>query len=135
MPTASIRSMAQPSPADRSGFANHNARITPQICKTSAAPDQRQDHHGGGQQPDEPDHDGAHSVRRGPQRNRIGIVRPNALHEDLSPGHAMMLVLGRGSGPASSKASINGTAARRSGGGGDNFIPGAEATSAVAYAV
>src|SRR6202023_2958146 len=54
-----------------------------------------------------------HSVRRGPQRNRIGIVRPNALHEDLSPGHAMMLVLGRGSGPASSKASINGTAARR----------------------
>src|ERR1700733_10907357 len=45
-------------------------------------------------------------VRWGPQRNGIGIVRPNALHADVSPEparHAMAPVLGRGSDPADSK--------------------------------
>jgi hypothetical protein len=86
MPTALIRSRQLRSPADKSGFANHNHRIAKKTCETSAAPRQRQRHHSHKQQSDKPDHEGAHPARRTPQRNRIGIVRPNAFHEEFSPG-------------------------------------------------
>jgi len=45
-------------------------------------------------------------VRRSPQWNRIGIVRPNAVHADVSPKSSPRVTgsgVGRGSGPASSK--------------------------------
>src|ERR1700737_1609598 len=103
MPTAPIRLRACRSRADKSRFANHSSRI----ARESAAPGQCQSHHSHEQQSDKPHHDGTHPVRRGLQRNRVGIVRPYAFHEDLSPGEicrrVMMTALGRSPGPASSK--------------------------------
>src|SRR6202035_2467916 len=103
MPAAPLRSTAAPSPADKSPSANHFSRIgrSPRR-KNSAAPDQRQHHHGHRQQPDEPDHDGAHMGRNAPQRYGIGIVRPNAFHQGQS--RIVVPALGRGRDPASSTA-------------------------------
>jgi hypothetical protein len=98
---APIRSMARRWPADKVPSANHKSRIAIQHCERPAAPGQRQQPHGHDQQSDKPDHDDTHPGRRAPQRNGIGIVRPNALHEDLSPE---VPALGRSGGSTSSKA-------------------------------
>ena len=67
--------------ADRQGSLTIAAESP--SAKFSPAPGQRQYHHRDRQQTDKPDHDGPHSGRRTPQRNWVGLVRLDAVHEDV----------------------------------------------------
>ena len=81
----SLESTAIASRVVRNSLTIARAEFGVNSAGPSAAPDQRQHHDDDQQQSDKPDHDGAHAVRRTPQRNRIGVVRPNAFHQDISP--------------------------------------------------
>ncbi len=108
----SIESCAD-GPADRSGFANHSEPKSPEIpqrqrlqisARTTTAITSR---------PTNRIMIVTHALRRLPQRNRIGMIGPNGLHEMVPPGKFRRHCFGRGQGPTSSKHSGHSGARRR----------------------